>query len=492
MHISKIICTFARNFLNGNKIVNQYNAAGQKCKTEVYTTATPKSASNSALAFCEFETDSVDYVITEHFGSVSQCTTPHGSTQHISNSIGFYCSTDDQFYHYVKDHIGNVRVVVKSATGEAVQSTQYYASGVPMIPEGEQRDKSSYMYNGKEFVETPSNEYNVYDYGFRGYYATIGRFTSMDPLGEQTPWQSPYAYAGNNFVNCIDYMGLMKVGPTTFTHAGGSFGPEITDIFGGGLVGGITITDEDFWEAWLQREGIDLFSYHDSFGGGGGGFGITTMSGLGTGILGGGPQVLNYIVINSRGEKIGGEDDGDNSIYLSESGEWTKDMGKKGLEKVGTMFPWWCGIDYYGMPNGRLVPGLYDGQFFTSVTISIGVQVYVPTPIGDIGINVVSWDAVSLSKNMKTGEKTFDWFGHNGEARINTLQFSVLGAGFKYSIKHELLGDMRYVAGSNTSSVHAFGCFSLGIDGSFSLSFSLGIGIMTTWSITGYAYYGQH
>ena len=208
MHISKIICTFARNFLNGNKIVNQYNAAGQKCKTEVYTTATPKSASNSALALCEFETDSVDYVITEHFGSVSQCTTPHGSTQHISNSIGFYCSTDDQFYHYVKDHIGNVRVVVKSATGEAVQSTQYYASGVPMIPEGQQRDKSSYMYNGKEFVETPSNEYNVYDYGFRGYYATIGRFTSMDPLCEQTPWQSPYVYAGNNFVNCIDYMGL--------------------------------------------------------------------------------------------------------------------------------------------------------------------------------------------------------------------------------------------------------------------------------------------
>ncbi len=199
-------------FLNGNKIVNQYNAAGQKCKTEVYTTATPKSASNSALAFCEFETDSVDYVITEHFGSVSQCTTPHGSTQHISNSIGFYCSTDDQFYHYVKDHLGNVRVVVNSATGEAVQSTQYYASGVPMIPEGEQHTKSSYMYNGKEFVE--AHGYNVYDYGFREYYATIGRFTTMDPLAEMTPWKSPYSYAGNNFVNKIDYMGLFEDYPT--------------------------------------------------------------------------------------------------------------------------------------------------------------------------------------------------------------------------------------------------------------------------------------
>ena len=206
MHISKIICTFARNFLNGNKIVNQYNAAGQKCKTEVYTTATPKSASNSALALCEFETDSVDYVITEHFGSVSQCTTPHGSTQHISNSIGFYCSTDDQFYHYVKDHLGNVRVVVNSETGAEIQSTTYYASGVPMTQRSEWHDNQPYLYNGKEFVE--AHGYDTYDYGFRGYYATIGRFTTMDPLCEQTPWQSPYVYAGNNFVNAIDYMGL--------------------------------------------------------------------------------------------------------------------------------------------------------------------------------------------------------------------------------------------------------------------------------------------
>ena len=48
---------------------------------------------------------------------------------------------------------------------------------------------------------------NTYDYGFRGYYATIGRFTSIDPLAEQTPWQSPYAYAGNNIINNIDWMG---------------------------------------------------------------------------------------------------------------------------------------------------------------------------------------------------------------------------------------------------------------------------------------------
>ena len=40
------------------------------------------------------------------------------------------------------------------------------------------------MMSGKEFVEAPSVEYNVYDYGFRGYYALIVRFTSVDPLAD--------------------------------------------------------------------------------------------------------------------------------------------------------------------------------------------------------------------------------------------------------------------------------------------------------------------
>ncbi len=43
----------------------------------------------------------------------------------------------------------------------------------------------------------------------------------MDPLCEQTPWQSPYAYAGNNFINCIDHMGLMSVRQCVVTNIEG-------------------------------------------------------------------------------------------------------------------------------------------------------------------------------------------------------------------------------------------------------------------------------
>ncbi|MBQ7209963.1 MAG: hypothetical protein IJS05_03605 [Paludibacteraceae bacterium] len=47
--------------------------------------------------------------------------------------------------------------------------------------------------------------------GARGYYATIVRFTSIDPLAENTPWQSPYSYASNNFIAEIDWMGMGDV-----------------------------------------------------------------------------------------------------------------------------------------------------------------------------------------------------------------------------------------------------------------------------------------
>ena len=83
-----------------------------------------------------------------------------------------------------------------------VQYTQYYPSGLPWesnsgdIP-GLQHKK----YNGKEFIEM--NNYDTYDYGARGYYPAIGRFTTMDPLCEKYYSISPYAYCAGNPVNAV-------------------------------------------------------------------------------------------------------------------------------------------------------------------------------------------------------------------------------------------------------------------------------------------------
>jgi RHS repeat-associated protein len=62
-----------------------------------------------------------------------------------------------------------------------------------------------YKYNGKEFVEMYG--YDTYDYGARGYYPAIMRFTTMDPLSEKYYHISPYAYCANNPIKFIDIGG---------------------------------------------------------------------------------------------------------------------------------------------------------------------------------------------------------------------------------------------------------------------------------------------
>ena len=120
-------------------------------------------------------------------------------------------------YYYHRDHLGNICAVWDATYDSIVQQTLYYASGLPVSVSTGQ-DVQPYKYNGKEFVEM--HGYDVYEYGARGYYATIGRFTSIDPLCEQTPWQSPYVYANNNWVNNIDWMGMSGV----------SFRPEASNF----------------------------------------------------------------------------------------------------------------------------------------------------------------------------------------------------------------------------------------------------------------------
>lgn len=62
-----------------------------------------------------------------------------------------------------------------------------------------------YKYNGKE-LDTKKG-LNWYDYGTRHYDATLGRFTTVDPLAEKYYNSGLYVYCGNNPVNRIDLDG---------------------------------------------------------------------------------------------------------------------------------------------------------------------------------------------------------------------------------------------------------------------------------------------
>lgn len=63
------------------------------------------------------------------------------------------------------------------------------------------------------------------DYGFRMYDAAIRRFLTVDLLAEVYSNQTPYAYAANNPINLIDFMGLGPNDPETVD--GGTL-PEVT------------------------------------------------------------------------------------------------------------------------------------------------------------------------------------------------------------------------------------------------------------------------
>ncbi|WP_293571552.1 RHS repeat-associated core domain-containing protein [Phaeodactylibacter sp.] len=65
---------------------------------------------------------------------------------------------------------------------------------------------NDYRYNGKEL----NGDYGIglHDYGARWYDAAIGRFTTTDPVAESYSFQTAYAYAANNPVSNIDYMGM--------------------------------------------------------------------------------------------------------------------------------------------------------------------------------------------------------------------------------------------------------------------------------------------
>ncbi|GAB3179742.1 RHS repeat domain-containing protein [Telluribacter humicola] len=119
--------------------------------------------------------------------------------QLVRNPDGSYT-----LHHYLKDHLGNVRLVFDEQ-GQTVQETEYYAFGYEVSRSGEEKNK--YLYNGKE--KQPQTGF--LDYGARQYDATLGRWMSVDPLAAIDYSYSPYTYVGNNSLRFIDPDGMKRV-----------------------------------------------------------------------------------------------------------------------------------------------------------------------------------------------------------------------------------------------------------------------------------------
>ena len=64
-----------------------------------------------------------------------------------------------------------------------------------------------YGFNGKENDNEVKGEGNQQDYGMRIYDPRLGRFLSRDPLTYSYPYYTPYSFAGNKPIWCIDLDG---------------------------------------------------------------------------------------------------------------------------------------------------------------------------------------------------------------------------------------------------------------------------------------------
>ena len=87
---------------------------------------------------------------------------------------------------------------------QVLSRTDYYPFGLEMTGRTESATYR-YGFNGKE--KDPGGQWSNqthYDYSFRIYNPTIGKFLSVDPLTGEFPSLSPYAYALDNPIRFID------------------------------------------------------------------------------------------------------------------------------------------------------------------------------------------------------------------------------------------------------------------------------------------------
>ncbi|MEA4937538.1 MAG: RHS repeat-associated core domain-containing protein, partial [Paludibacter sp.] len=214
-------------FGNGNQIINQYDASGQKLYTRYYTVLYPEAVpiistlEPGKTLDLEYNMDIVDetgvfYVDNYEYG-FNGCDPGWYWIRRIHNPEGYFSQepgTYQTFYYYRKDHLGNNREVWRSTytysygdltvPSETEQYTQYYPSGLPWkYNTGDNPGTQPYKYGGKEFVEM--HGWDSYDYGARVMYPAVGpQFMSVDPLCEKYYWISPYAYCLNNPVRFVD------------------------------------------------------------------------------------------------------------------------------------------------------------------------------------------------------------------------------------------------------------------------------------------------
>jgi len=184
-------------FTVGNKNFYTYDASGKKLKAINYMVNSKIYVAMGNISTLPASSSDYTKLTTDYVGNMIY---ENGSLKEILLPEGYY--QGGVYYYYLKDHLGDNRVVINSS-GTVIEKSHYYPSGMRFYPESTSNSGAlPYRYNGKEMEAM--NGLNEYDYGARRRGAGLPVWTAMDPLAEKYYSISPYAYCKGNPVRFID------------------------------------------------------------------------------------------------------------------------------------------------------------------------------------------------------------------------------------------------------------------------------------------------
>jgi len=184
-------------FIQGHKNLYTYDASGKKLKALTYSVNNKITVPIGTISTLPDSSSDYTTLTTDYVGNMVY---ENDSLKEILLPDGYY--QGGVYYYYLKDHLGNNRVVINS-NGMVVEKSHYYPSGMRFYPESTSNSAAlPYRYNGKELEAM--NGLNQYDYGARRRGVVLPVWTAVDPLCERAYDISPYVYCHNNPVNRID------------------------------------------------------------------------------------------------------------------------------------------------------------------------------------------------------------------------------------------------------------------------------------------------
>ena len=196
-----------------NFIQYQYRSDGVKLGQKVYTNGEASTTRDYCGRFV-YENQELSYIIfSEGIIRVSKINPGDPNNPEFIAPIMTRSGTQQYALtreFHLKDHLGNTRIVFNSSG--ILSENHYYPFGLPIhnlststAPAGKE---NRYLYNGKELQDDLG--LNWMDYGARFYDAGLGRWHSVDPLGELAQGWSLYRYGFNNPIRYTDPTGMFE------------------------------------------------------------------------------------------------------------------------------------------------------------------------------------------------------------------------------------------------------------------------------------------